>query len=51
MMNIIIGILLFISIFNFVFTYSVSKVVLKHDQRISVLIKKVSLLIKGYSTN
>ena len=46
-----ISVVIIVSIFNFVFTYAVAKVVLKHDQRISVLIKKVSLLIKGYSTN
>jgi hypothetical protein len=38
-----------ISVFNFVFTYAVAKVVLKHDQIISVLIKNASLLTECYS--
>lgn len=38
-----------ISVFNFIFTYAVAKVVLKHDQIISVLIKNASLLTKCYS--
>lgn len=48
-MNIVISVVIIIvSIFNFVFTYSVAKVVLKHDQIISVLIKNASLLTKCY---
>lgn len=46
-MNIAISVVIIIvSIFNFVFTYAVAKVVLKHDQIISVLIKNASLLTK-----
>lgn len=37
-----------ISILNFMFTYAVAKVVLKHDQIISFLIKNASLLTKFY---
>lgn len=37
-----------ISIFNFVFTYSVAKVVLNHDQIISLLVKHALLLDKLY---
>lgn len=49
-MNIAISVVVIIvSIFNFVFTYSVAKVVLKHDQIISVLVKNASLLTKCYS--
>lgn len=48
-MNIVISVVIIVSIFNFVFTYSVVKVVLKHDQIISFLIKNASLLTKGYS--
>lgn len=44
-----ITVVIIVSIFNFVFTYSVAKVVLKHDQIISVLIKNASLLTKCYS--
>lgn len=48
-MNIAISVVVIIvSIFNFVFTYSVAKVVLKHDQIISVLIKNASLLTERY---
>lgn len=43
-MNITISVVIIVSIFNFVFTYSVAKVVLKHDQIISVLIKSALLL-------
>lgn len=43
-MNIIIGIVLFISIFNFIFIYSVAKIVMKHDQIISLLVKDALLL-------
>lgn len=48
-MNIAISVVIIVSIFNFVFTYSVAKVVLKHDQIISVLIKNASLLTTCYS--
>lgn len=47
-MNIAISVVIIVSIFNFVFTYSVAKVVLKHDQIISVLIKNASLLTKCF---
>ncbi len=45
-MNIAISVVIIVSIFNFVFTYSVAKVVLKHDQIISVLIKKCFIINK-----
>lgn len=48
-MNIAITVVIIVLIFNFVFIYSVAKVVLKHDQIISVLIKNASLLTKCYS--
>ena len=48
-MNIAISVVIIVSIFNFVFIYSVAKVVLKHDQIISVLIKNASLLTECYS--
>lgn len=38
-----------ISVFNFIFTYSVLKTVSLHDQIISVLVKNNSLITKGYS--
>lgn len=44
MMNIIIGIVLFISIFNFIFIYSVAKIVMEHNQIISLLVKDALLL-------
>lgn len=43
-MNIIIGIVLFISIFNLIFIYSVAKIVMEHNQIISRLVKDVLLL-------
>lgn len=44
-MNIVISVVIIIvSIFNFVFTYSVAKVVLNHDQAISLLVKNALLL-------
>lgn len=39
-----ITVVIIVSIFNFVFTYSVAKVVLNHDQRISLLVKNALLL-------
>lgn len=48
-MNIAISVVVIIvSIFNFVFTYSVAKVVLKHDQIISLLVKHALLLDELY---
>lgn len=44
MMNSIIGIVLFISIFNFIFIYSVAKTVMEHNQIISLLVKDALLL-------
>lgn len=48
-MNIAISIVIIISVFNFIFTYSVLKTVSLHDQIISVLVKNNSLITKGYS--
>lgn len=49
-MNIAISIIIIIiSVFNFIFTYSVLKTVSLHDQIISVLVKNNSLITKGYS--
>lgn len=39
-----ITVVIIVSIFNFVFTYSVAKVVLNHDQTISLLVKNALLL-------
>lgn len=50
-MNIAISVVIIISIFNFVFIYSVAKVVLKHDQIISFLIKNASLYVWYKGTN
>lgn len=48
-MNIAISVVIIIvSIFNFVFTYSVAKVVLNHAQAISLLVKEGSLLTELY---
>ena len=44
--HIAITVAMVISIFNFVFTYAVAKVVLKHDQIISFLIKKRFIINK-----
>ncbi len=48
-MNIAISIVIIISVFNFIFTYSVLKTVSLHDQIISILVKNNSLITKGYS--
>lgn len=47
-MNIAITVVIIVSIFNFVFTYSVAKVVLEHAQVISVLAKGFLLLSELY---
>lgn len=48
-MNIAISVVvIIISIFNFVFTYAVAKVVLNHDQTISLLVKHALLLDELY---
>lgn len=44
-----ITVVIIFSVFNFIFTYAVAKVVLKHDQIISFLIKNASLLTECYS--
>lgn len=38
-----------ISIFNFIFTYSVAKIVLEHTKVISLLAKTVAVLTEFYS--
>ncbi len=48
-MNIAISIVIIISVFNFIFTYSVLKTVSLHNQIISILVKNNSLITKGYS--
>lgn len=47
-MNIVISVVIIVSIFNFVFTYAVAKVVLNHAQTISLLVKHALLLDKFY---
>lgn len=47
-MNIAISVVIIVSIFNFVFTYSVAKVVLNHAQIISLLVKHALLLDELY---
>ena len=47
--HIAITVAMVISIFNFVFTYSVAKVVLEHSQIVILLAKYVSLLTELYS--
>ena len=50
-MNIVISvvvIIVIVSIFNFVFTYAVAKVVLNHAQTISLLVKHALLLDELY---
>lgn len=47
-MNIAISVVIIVSIFNFVFTYAVAKVVLNHAQTISLLVKHALLLDKFY---
>ena len=46
--HIAITVAMVISIFNFVFTYSVAKVVLNHAQTISLLVKHALLLDELY---
>lgn len=43
-----ISVVIIISIFNFVFTYAVAKVVLNHAQTISLLVKHALLLDELY---
>lgn len=43
-----ITVVIVISIFNFVFTYAVAKIVLNHAQTISLLVKRALLLDKLY---
>lgn len=43
-----ISVVIIVSIFNFVFTYAVAKVVLNHAQTISLLVKHVLLLDELY---
>lgn len=43
-----ISVVIIVSIFNFVFTYAVSKVVLNHAQTISLLVKHALLLDELY---
>lgn len=47
--NTAITVAMIISIFNFVFTYSVAKTVLEHTKVISLLAKTVAALTKFYS--
>lgn len=43
-----ISVVIIVSIFNFVFTYAVAKVVLNHAQTISLLVKHALLLDEFY---